>query len=260
MLRCLYSIAFAGVHLALVAGACAADIDLKSLQPLETKKKKNGSAYVGVFAGTTISQRADMKLEFTGHSLRYDVDNEQGNFFTGLEVGYSWRTPYYVEVGLEFEGFFGGTEVNSIVSNSGNDGVPINLSDTATAQADLNYVAFMLNGTLTLDLRRMRHQVGNFVPRFRPYVGGGIGGAQVFYREQRTQTFGDLFAAPTPAAVNPFSIDEFVFAWQLFAGLEFRINEKLAVYGEYRRFYLAKTNDLQRLETDMMLGGMRFRY
>jgi len=251
--------AFAAILFSLAAGVFAADIDLKTLQPLDTKKKKSG-AYVGVFGGTTVSQSADMKLEYFDHSLNYDTADQEGNFLLGLEVGYSWRTRYYVELGVEFEGFFGSTEVNAFVSNSGNDGAPIALADTATAQADLNYVAFMLNGTLTLDLRRLRHHVGDFMPRFRPYIGGGIGGAQIFYRDQRIQTFGDLFGTPTPASLNPFSIDEFVFASQLFAGLEFKINDKLAIYGEYRRLYFAKTNDLQSFDTDIVLGGMHLRY
>lgn len=262
MLRILQSfriVAIAGMLLSFVASVVAADIDLKSLQPLETKKKKSG-AYVGVFGGTTVSQNAEMKLQYFDHSLNYDTADQDGNFLIGLEVGYSWRTRYYVELGVEFEGFFGGTEINAFVSNNGNDGVPIALADTATAQADLNYVAFMLNGTLTLDLRRMRHHVGSFLPRFRPYVGGGIGGAQIFYRDQRNQTFGDLFASPTPGSANPFSIDEFVFASQLFAGLEFKVTEKLAIYGEYRRLYFAKTNDLRSFDTDIVLGGLHLRY
>ncbi len=259
MLRRFRIPALVALLISLGGHAFGVDIDLKTLQPLDTKKKKGG-AYVGVFAGATLSQSADMKLEFPGHSLRYDTDDQKGNFLMGLEVGYTWRTRYYVELGLEFEGLFGGTEINALISNSGNNGVPVALADTATAQADVNFAAFMLNGTLTLDLRRLRPQLGNILPRFRPYVGGGIGGAQVFYRNQRVQTIGDLLGIPTPASVSPFGIDEFVFASQFFVGLEFKMNDKLALYGEYREISFAKTNDLQSFGTDIVLGGFHLYY
>ncbi len=242
----------------LVAGqALTAEIDLKALAPLETKKKRSG-AYVGVFAGVSLSQSADMKLDYIGHSLDYDVLDRNGDLLVGLEVGYSWRTRFPVEVGLEFEAFYGSTEINSAARS--NAGTPIELGDVATTQADLSYVAFMLNGTLTLDLRKYRPWLGKYVTRLRPYVGAGIGGAQLFYRNQRIQSFGDLAGVPTAAANSPFSIDEFVFASQIFGGLEIMVNDKLGIYSEYRRLSFAKTNDLQSLDLNIFLGGLRLRY
>lgn len=235
-----------------------AELDLKSLQPVEGKKKKSG-AYVGVFAGTTISQEADMELEYVGRSLDYHVDDHRGDLLVGIEVGYSWKTRYPVEVGLEFEGFFGSTEIDSFVDEPGVQEMPRQSSDVATANADLNYVVFMLNGIATVDLRKFP-QLGPIMPRFRPYIGGGIGGAQLFYRNQRLQTVGDLAGTPAAPSVTPFGIDEFVFASQIFLGLEYKVNEKLGIYGEFRRLYFAKTNDLDGFHTDLALGGLRLRY
>lgn len=258
-LRTTASVGFV-LALALPGLLSAAEVDLKSLQPLEAKKKNTGGAYVGVFAGQTVSQSADMKLDYVGHSLEYDVQEHTGDLIVGFEVGHAWRTRYPIELGLEFEAFFGSSEINSVVSDLGNDGAPINLSDAATAQTDMSYAAFMINATLTLDLRRYRPQLGRFLPRIRPYAGFGIGGAQIWYRNQRIQTFGDLLGVPTGSSVSPFNIDEFVFAHQIFAGLEYRVTDKVGIYTEYRQLSFDKVTDLDSLKTNIIMGGLRWKY
>jgi opacity protein-like surface antigen len=248
------------ILLALPLGAVAAEIDLKSLTPLEAAKKKKSTAYVGVFLGQSQRQNAEMQLDYLGHSLDYDVADRNNDLLVGFEVGYEWRTKYPFTLGLEVEAFYGSTEIDAVAANAANAGVPINLGDVATTRADMSYVAFMLNGTLALDLRRFRPQLGKYLVRFRPYVGGGIGGAQLWYRNQRTQTFGDLLATPTAPTATPFTIDEFVFVSQVFAGLQYQVNDKLDIYGEFRRLSFEKTNELSELETDLILGGLRLKY
>lgn len=241
--------------------ATAGEVDLKSLQPLEAKAtKKKGGAYVGVFVGNTISQSTEMSIDYVDHSLSYDVLDDSDNLIAGFEVGYEWRTRYPVTIGLEFEAFYGSSEINALASTQANQGVPILLSDAATIKTDASYVAFMLNGTFALDLRRYRPQLGPIIPRFRPYLGAGIGGAQLWYRNQKIQTYGDILAIPTASSASPFSLDEFVFAYQVFGGLEYKVNEKFGIYGEFRRLNFAKTNDLGKFETDMLLGGIHIHY
>lgn len=236
----------------------SAEVELKSLEDGESQKKKYGP-YVGVFGGTTTSQDASLSINYVTHTVDYDVLASDGAFLVGFEVGYSWKTKFFVEFGLEFEGFFSSTEVSALISDN-NPGVPITLSDVATAKADMNYAAFMLNGSLTLDLSRLKPRIGGWLPRLRPYVGGGIGGAQLWFRNQEIQSVGDLLAVPTPTSVNAFSTDEFVFASQFFAGLQIKISDKLTIYGEYRRFMLEKVGDLNDYETEMLLGGLHIRY
>lgn len=240
--------------------AGAAEIDLKSLEPLETKKKATGGAYVGVFVGQTLSQSADTKLDYVGHTLEYDMLDRDGDLLIGFEVGYAWRTKFPIEFGLEFEALFGSTEIDSIVANGRNSGVPINLSDAATLETDMSYAAFMVNATVTLDLRKYRPQLGKYIPRIRPYAGFGIGGAQIWYRNQRVQTFGDVLGIPTGSSASPFSLDEFVFAHQIFAGLEYRMTDKLGVYTEYRQLSFDKVTDLETFKTNMIMGGLRWKY
>lgn len=240
--------------------AVAAEIDLKSVAPAaETAKKKQSGAYVGVFGGQTTSQNAKMQL----NNLNYDLQDKDGDFVMGLEVGYSWRTKYFVELGLEAEGLFSSTEINAVVNpgpGNGGKAAVISAGDVATVAVDLNYVAFMMNGTMNLDLRRLRPRLGRWVTRIRPYLGGGIGGAQIWARNQRLVTVGDALGTPAAATTTPFSMDEFVFAYQIFGGFEYSFTDKVSAYAEYRRLTFEKTEDLSELVTEMMLGGLRIRY
>ncbi len=243
---------------ALCTQSHAGEVELKSLQPLDSAKKKYGS-YVGVFGGATTSEGGNLELDYLGKTLGYDLLEDDGNMFVGIEVGYSWKTKYFLEFGLEFEGIFSSSEVGGFLSDA-NAGVPIALSDVATASADLNYAAFMLNGVVTLDLKKLKPRIGGIVPKIRPYIGGGVGGAQVWFRNQTIQTVGDLAGIPTAPSSSPFAVDEFVFACQLFGGVEIQINDKVAIYGEYRQMRLEKVAELSDFESDIVLGGVHIRY
>jgi len=238
--------------------AMAAEVDLKTVQAAGTKDKKYGP-YVGVFGGQTTSQEGTMKLD-TGKTLNYDLLDQENDFIIGVEVGYNWRTRFYVELGLEFEALFGSTQVEGVYDSVANEGDPVELPDVATAAADMNYAAFMINTTLALDLRKLQPYLGSFIPRFRPYIGAGIGGAQIWFRNQKVQSVGDLAGSPTAPSASPFNLDQFVFAYQIFGGIEFSVNKRLSFYTEYRRLSFEKTEELSSFETEMMLGGLRLRY
>jgi opacity protein-like surface antigen len=228
----------------------AGEVDMKSLK----KEKKKYGPYVGVFGGATTGHDGDTVLG----AFDYDLADADGSAVFGIEVGYSWRTRYLLEFAVEFEGLFSSSQLDTTFG-SGNTGSPA-MGDVATASADLNYAAFMLNGVVNLDLRRLQPRIGRFVTRFRPYFGLGIGGAQVWYRNQSVATFGDLAGIPTAPTSSPFLIDEFVLATQLFGGLEVRVNDKVGFYAEYRQLMLSKLDELTDYSTEMWLGGIRVRY
>lgn len=253
--------AFAAILPAAIPTASrAAEVDLKSIQPAESTKKKKGGGYVGVFGGSSLSQESRLAVDDGTRTLRYDTGEEEGNLVFGIEVGYSWRTKYLLEFALEFEAFYMNSELRGALANKGNESVAVSPSDLATVAADLQSAVFMLNGIITLDLRKLQPRLGKFITRLRPYVGGGIGGAQLWYRNQTYVTVGDAIGTPTAPSSSPFSVDEFVFAYQFFGGLEVRLTDKLNLYTEYRRLTFEKTEDLSELTTQMILGGLHLRY
>jgi opacity protein-like surface antigen len=55
-------------------------------------------------------------------------------------------------------------------------------------------------------------------------------------------------------------MDEFVFAQQFFAGVEYNINDRFSVYGEYRRLDLADFGPASDYRHESWMAGLRLRY
>ena len=123
-------------------------------------------------------------------------------------------------------------------------------------RTDLNAVLFMLNGSVTLDLRRYRARIGPYLSNIRPYLGYGIGGAQLWFRNTESVT-----KDPTKQpSVSVFEMDEFVFARQFFAGVEYNVNNRFSIYGEYRKLELEDFGPASNFETESWMAGLRMRY
>ncbi len=207
----------------------AADLELKSLGAAaenQAAKRKFGP-YVGVSFGETMSQRGSLR---TGGDLK----DEDGAAIFSIEVGKAWkwkRLPLMTS--LDVEGTFMSTTLTG-----------------DTVEADMNSLFFNLNGTLAVDLQRYRARIGKFAAGFRPYIGGGFGGGQVWFRNARS----------TNPADTPFSIDEFVNSWNWYAGLEWSWKDQYSIFAEYRDFHIGDLDDLRGYNADGYLVGFRYRY
>ncbi|MES2598747.1 MAG: outer membrane beta-barrel protein [Verrucomicrobiota bacterium] len=207
----------------------AADLELKSLGAAaegQAAKRKYGP-YVGVSMGETMGQSGTLR---TGGSLK----DEGGAAIFSIEVGKSWKWKKLpIMTSLDVEGTFMSTTLTG-----------------DTVEADMNSLFFNLNGTIGLDLYRYRARIGKFAAGFRPYVGGGLGGGQVWYRN----------ATSTNPTQSPFSIDEFVNSWNWYAGLEWTWKDQYSIFAEYRDFSIGDLQDLRGFSTDGYLVGFRYRY
>ncbi len=231
--------------------------DLDTHLAEDKNKKKNRRSYVGVFGGNTQSQSAKVTLE----GNPFDLRESDSDFLMGFEVGYIWKLKRYpFEVGVEFEGSFLSTELNGSFGGSLTDPVPRPLTGSSIVDfhTDMNAAIFSLNGHIALDLYRYRARLGNWVTRLRPYIGGGLGGAQLWFRNTTTTTLDGVSMAGT----TPFSTDEFVFAYNYFAGIEYAVNEKVSIYAEYRHLGLEDfdSKTVQDFETSSWVGGVRIHY
>ncbi len=207
----------------------AADLELKSLGAAaegQAAKRKYGP-YVGVSMGETMGQSGTLR---TGGSLK----DEGGAAIFSIEVGKSWKWKKLpIMTSIDVEGTFMSTTLTG-----------------DTVEADMNSLFFNLNGTIGLDLYRYRARIGKFAAGFRPYVGGGLGGGQVWYRN----------ATSTNPTQSPFSIDEFVNSWNWYAGLEWTWKDQYSIFAEYRDFGIGDLQDLRGFSTDGYLVGFRYRY
>lgn len=212
-----------------VSAVCAADLELKSLGDAaegQTAKRKYGP-YVGVSFGETLSQSGTLR---TGGNLK----DEDGAAIFSIEVGKAWkwkRLPLMTSIDVE------GTFMSTTLTGD-------------TVEADMNSLFFNLNGTLAVDLYRYRARIGKFAAGFRPYIGGGFGGGQVWFRN----------ATSTDPTANPFSIDEFVNSWNWYAGIEWTWKDQYSIFAEYRDFHIGDLEDLRGFNTDGYLVGFRYRY
>lgn len=261
-----------------LAGQAGAEIELKSLSNLkegEGTKRKYGP-YVGFFYGGTDSQSGDLTVGGLPYKL---TDFDHGSTF-GIEVGKSWKAKRWpVQASVEFEGSFysgelGGKASAADIARMYDDGLQ-------SFKTDLNAVYFMVNGSLALDLYRYRARLGKFISGLRPYVGGGIGGGQLWFRNTVTTSKAQSVATPTESAPSalgtptgtgvpatttatsstvPFAMDDFVNAWQWYAGIEYTWKDKYCVYAEYREFHLGELDELENFSTKGYALGFRYRY
>lgn len=262
----------------LFAANAAAEIELKSLSNLregEGTKRKYGP-YVGFFGGGTDSQTGKLTVGGLPFKLS-DFDN--GSTY-GIEVGKSWKAKRWpLQASLEFEGSFYSGELGGKASEE--DIARMYDNGLHSFKTDMNAVFFMVNGSLALDLYRYRARLGKFVSGLRPYVGGGIGGGQLWFRNTVTTSKAQSVAAPTvaePSALGtptgttptttttatsstvPFAMDDFVNAWQWYAGIEYTWKDKYCLYAEYREFHLGELDELEDFSTKGYALGFRYRY
>ena len=216
----------------------AADLELKSLGDAAVgQTKRKYGPYVGVSAGESLGQTG--KVKFGGQE--FGLDSRSGAAIFSIDVGKSWKlkkVPLMLSLGAD------GTFMSTSLEGKSTTG------PAASYQADMNTLFFNLNGTLAVDLYRYRARIGKFAAGFRPYIGGGLGGGQVWYRNATT----------TLATASPFTIDEFINSWKWFAGVEWTWKDQYSVFAEYRDTHFGDLKDIKSYATDGYLVGFRYRY
>lgn len=246
-----------GAAMLALAGACGGEEqELKPLKDLEADApKKNGQTFVTIKGGQTNAQRANLSvIDNVLGPVPFDHMSQTGSFVFGIEVGRAWKMKKFpFESALGFEGGFISTELQGALDPS--YAGPLNADSPVGVRTDMNTAFFLLNGRLTLDLWRYRARLGRVVTRVRPYVGGGLGGGQIWFRNTDVlRSDGDT---TMPAATDPFSSDAFTFAYQWFAGVELLFNERISLFGEYRTLKFDDTDDVENLEMESWQAGLR---
>ena len=242
----------------LAASFCAVtalgeEVQLSTVAGEASPTKRKYGPYVSVSAGETFGQDADVRIG----SRQYPLESVSGSAIFSVEVGKSWKLkklPVMVSVSADAT-FMSTTLRGSLPAAS----LP-NASDVARYEADMNSLFFTLNGSLALDLYRYRARIGNILGGFRPYIGGGLGGGQVWYRNASALSRDQVGGGATAANATPFSIDEFTNAWNWYIGLEWTWKDRYSVFLEYRDFYFGDLEDMTNFSTDGYLLGFRYRY
>ncbi len=261
----------------------AGEIELKSLNTVQNDpatKKKYGP-YVGVFGGANNSQAGNVSIG----GFNYSLNDRDNSAVFGFEVGKTWRAKKApIAFSMDFEGSFMQTELSGALDPTvaagprgaaapavtnpllavGPTTSPVLPSDSTVAAytADMNAAFFMVNGTVSLDLWRYRARLGKFIAGLKPYIGGGFGGGQLWFRDSFTTSLAqtDDPTSTVTASSSPFVIDEFVTAWQWYGGIEYAWQDKYSVFAEYRQFHLGDLEDMSDFYTKGYTIGFRYRY
>lgn len=249
--------------------ALHADLDLKSLAAEKAEdaaefKKRNFGPYVGVYAGETFGQEGRVTI----NGRAFPMEDVDGAAMFGMEIGKSWRLKKLpLIVSTRFEGTFSQTALRGSLGNFNGAAVT---NDPVSYEADMNSLMFTLGGSLTLDLWRYRGRLGQMtgsptlgkvLAGFKPYVGAGFGGGQVWFRNAVTRSDSQANHGGTLApAATGFSIDEFISAWHWYAGLEWSWEDRYSVFAEYRDFNFGDMDNLSAFGSDGYLVGFRYRY
>jgi opacity protein-like surface antigen len=258
----------------------AGGIELKSLSTVkdgEETKRKYGP-YVGFFYGQNDSQQGTLNVG----GLPYALGDFNGGSSFGIEVGKSWKSKRWpLMTSLEFEGMYSNGELSGQATPE--DLARMSGDGLASFKTDMNSVMFMMNGQLSLDLYRHRARLGKVVSGLRPYIGAGVGGGQLWFRNTTTVSKAQSLLPPTavapaalgtpvaipgaPAAVipasatvAPFAVDRFVSAWQWFGGVEYSWKDKYSFFAEYREFHLGDFEELTGYFNKGYNLGFRYRY
>ncbi|WP_441238729.1 outer membrane protein [Bradyrhizobium sp. 930_D9_N1_4] len=203
---------------------------------------RNGGAYVGVFGGggsrggTDVSQLGTVFfIEAAGGPLAVDASGRTssgGVGFGGAHLGYEWSYGAYVRPALEIEGFYlAGNQPRATLVNP-TDRLAEHSFDTTFPMRTTVLLANMVVGFNTP------------YQGITPYVGGGIGAANVSINgATSTQT------DPVEPGVNHFNArpdsSAWTFAAQAKAGARFALgNSGAYLFGEYRYLYIGDVNQV----------------
>lgn len=240
--------------LLLTAQAGFAELELKSLNSVAESavaKRKYGP-YVGVSVGESLGQEGTVRIG----SRTLPLDDSDGSASVSIEVGKSWKMKRLpVQASVEAEGTFMATSLSGSVDPTG-----LAAADVAQYEADMNSLFFTLNGSLALDLYRYRARIGKVLAGFRPYVGAGLGGGQVWFRNASARSASQVGGGAVAPNASPFAMDEFISGWNWFAGVEWTWKDKYSVFLEYRDFHFGDLDNLTDYATDGYLVGFRYRY
>lgn len=166
--------------------------------------------YWGLFGGVNLYQdwqNSDREQSFSrgGTTYRSKLDTDSAGGFGGIKFGYGFDGDV-IKPAIEFDAFYNGFDIDGRISGGG---------DSARASGRFDSGAFLANINFRLDTGTA----------FMPYVGAGAGFYTGSTNDGRLRVNGRTF---------DIGADGTDFAWQAQAGFDYFINDRLALFTEYK--------------------------
>lgn len=199
--------------------------------------------YIGGFGGELFSNSSKMRQtgtaffsEAVGGPLAVDArgrTHKESAGFGGAQIGYEWSqcpislgcSDFAITPAAEIEAFFyshkkRGSLINPTVRLPEHDFID---------SFNMNVGVYLVNGVIALN--------SCCLGKFSPYIGGGIGAADLRARKAKS-----LQISPPEAGINHFNSKRndstWAFAAQAKAGLRYNICDRIHIFGEYRFLFV----------------------
>jgi opacity protein-like surface antigen len=190
--------------------------------------------YVAIQAGINAHQNIVDENDRNFGGVRFSFeDNSEVGFFVGAKAGYVFGTGK-IRPAVELDAFYNRFDADVDVKSR--------LGDT-TIGGDVDSGAFLVNFLVRFDFGR-----------FQPYLGAGLG-FHVTELNDPTATIGGVTVEGDGDSVTDF-------AWQILAGADYYLNEKLSLFLEYKYLNYEGTGDGRIIEDriDQHLIGLGVRW
>jgi opacity protein-like surface antigen len=236
--------------------AATAELELKSVadKAEATSARRKFGPYVGMYAGESLGQEGIVRIGGT----EFPMNDVSGSAVFGMQIGKSWRVKRVpVMFSVQFDGTFNSTNLNG---SRGNFNGAVVTNDVVTYDVDMNSLFFSLGGSVSLDLWRYRARIGKVLAGFRPYVGAGLGGGQVWFGTPIVRSDSQVNHGGTTPATTPSFVNEFIDTWHWYAGLEWSWEDRYSIFAEYRNQQYGDMDNLYQFSSDGYLFGFRYRY
>lgn len=226
------------MHTSLTAEECCYYADECCYQP----ECASNRIYIGAFGGENFSNRTSLSQrgtaffeEAVGGPLAVDAkghSHKKTSGFGGAQIGYEWAQNSF-NCGNSGWNITPAAEVEAIFYRHTKKGDLLNPSIRLYEHDFRNTFpmhvgVYFINGVISLN---------NPCWKFSPYIGGGIGAANISIRKADS-----LQVAPLEAGINHFnskrSDTAWTFAAQAKAGVRYNVFERFHIFGEYRFLYV----------------------
>lgn len=199
--------------------------------------------YIGAFGGENFSNSTKVRqtgtaffTEAVGGPMAVDArghTRKTSSGFGGAQIGYEWsQCP--LNIGCSNWSITPAAEVEAYFYSHTKKGHLINPTERLpehdfTNSFPMDVGVYFVNGVFTLN--------NCCLGRFSPYVGGGIGVANMFIRKAKS-----LQVSPLEAGVNHFnskrSDSAWAFAAQAKTGLQYKFCDRFHIFAEYRFLFV----------------------
>jgi len=203
----------------------------ESLKPAPKTKYEESPFYAGIFGGYVLTDEA--KVQIAGDSFKVDMDD---TWMMGIKFGANIPSAPFCNLEIEYNHIFSHDAPQQTIASGAN---------SLQVNGDVYMNNLMFNFVL-------RYPAGNF----RPYLGAGIGWSQFEVGgTYRATVGGTTYNLPSNAGDDAF-------AFQVLAGLNYRLDRYFSIDGGYRYFITEpKVGDFDiRYQAHMFTLGLNYHF